>query len=120
MQRMIPKVVHLCLSDYDLAIDRTSKWGNPYKLDHQITKEDAIVLGDLSLEGKQVSRIQCIDLYKNYLNNNIELLACLPELEGKILGCWCKDKNGKGKRCHGDAIVEVFIEEVVNKKLFEY
>lgn len=116
----LPKVVHHRKSDYDVLIDRTTKWGNPFRRDHIITKEDAQVLDDINLEGMQVTRDQCIDLFKHYLEHNNELKECLPELNGKRLGCWCKNADGTGKRCHGDAIVEVFIEEVLNKDLFEY
>ena len=33
---------------------------------------------------------------------NIELINDLHELDGKILGCWCKPKP-----CHGDVIAEL-------------
>lgn len=116
----IPKVVHRNKSYYDVLIDRTTKWGNPYTRDHEITKEESFLLGDASTVGKIVTRDQCIDLYGMYLANNTELLACLPELEGKYLGCWCKNEDGKGKRCHGDEIVAAFIEHEIHNKLFEY
>jgi hypothetical protein len=32
-----------------------------------------------------------------------QLLADLHELEGKVLGCWCKPE----KSCHGDVLVEL-------------
>jgi hypothetical protein len=36
------------------------------------------------------------DAYEKHLNNTPELLARLPELRGKVLGCWCYPL-----RCHG-------------------
>lgn len=110
---MTPRVVHK-KEPHDLMVDRTTKWGNPFHIDHIITEADADVLQDQSLVGQQVTRDSCIALYKNYLKNNPELMESLSELDGKVLGCWCKPK-----RCHGDTIVEVWLEER-NKKLFEY
>ena len=101
-------------------IDRTTKWGNPFRRDHIITEEDAIALDDPKSIGLTVTRDQCIDLYKQYLLRNEELMKALPELDGQILGCWCKNEDGTGKRCHGDAIVEVFIDHLIHKELFEY
>lgn len=109
-----PTIVHLNKSRCDLVIDRRTKWGNPFTLDHVITEEDANVLGDPSRIGETVTRDECIDLFKNYLKHNEELLASLSELDNLVLGCWCKPK-----RCHGDAIVEIWLEER-NKNLFEY
>jgi hypothetical protein len=103
-----------------MMIDRTTKWGNPFHLDHVITKEEAEALGDPIVEGEVVTRDQCIDLYKQYLLHNEELMKALPELDGQILGCWCKNEDGTGKRCHGDAIVEVFIEQLIHQELFEF
>lgn len=33
------------------------------------------------------------------------LLKAIPELEGKVLGCWCKKKPTDV--CHGDVLVEL-------------
>ena len=30
----------------------------------------------------------------------------LCELRDKVIGCWCKDENGKGNSCHGDILVK--------------
>ena len=77
------KVVNLNTDDYDVYIGRPSKWGNPY------------------LIGKDGSRQEVIEKYKKRLLLNKKLLNDLHELEGKVLGCWCKPKP-----CHGDILVE--------------
>lgn len=59
-----------------------SKWANPYQI------------------GKDGSRHEVIMKY--LANMSPELIACLDELRGKILGCWCKPKA-----CHGDALVKI-------------
>jgi len=78
------KVVNLNIDNYDVYIGRpSSKWKNPY------------------LIGKDGSRKEVIEKYRKYLLSNKKLLNDLHELEGKILGCWCKPKP-----CHGDVLVK--------------
>ena len=69
-------VVHCKRESYDVYIGRGSKWGNPYS---------------------DVSREEAIFLYKRYFKENDELILALPELRGKVLGCYCAPKD-----CHGD------------------
>lgn len=78
------KVVHCKKEPYDIYIGRPSKWGNPYSI------------------GKDGTRRDVIKKYKNYILQNRDLLNSLPELKGKVLGCWCKPKA-----CHGDVLVEL-------------
>jgi len=78
------KVVHCKKEPYDVYIGRRSKWGNPFEI------------------GKDGTREQVIDKYREYILNKPELLADLHELDGKILGCWCKPSP-----CHGDVLVEL-------------
>jgi len=79
------RVVHCKKENYDIYIGRPSKWGNPFK------------------DG---TRKQVIEKYRKYILSNKELLDSLGELEGKILGCWCKPKS-----CHGDVLVELIEKE---------
>jgi hypothetical protein len=51
--------------------------------------------------GKDGTRDEVIEKYKQDLLNNPELLKQLPELKGKVLACWCKPE-----RCHGDVLLE--------------
>ena len=71
-------------SFYQVYIGRPSKWGNPFEI------------------GKDGTRKEVIKKYREYLLNNKELLACLPELKDKVLGCYCKPLA-----CHGDILVEL-------------
>ncbi len=75
------KVVHIKKQPYDVYIGRPSKWGNPFTTG---------------------SREQRIKRYKDYILQRRDLLDSLHELEGKVLGCWCKPKP-----CHGDVLVEL-------------
>ena len=111
------KVVHHAKNPYDVFIARPSKWGNPIKLREPITLENSIYLyGDNRREGFCPSRNEVIVLYDNYLRNNEELTKDLPELNGKVLACWCSPKL-----CHGNAIINYMNDlELERSNLFEY
>ena len=79
-----PLVVHCKRSPYDLYIGRPSKWGNPFQI------------------GRDGDRAQVIARYERWLEGQPELLAELPELAGKTLGCWCAPK-----RCHGEVLARL-------------
>ena len=68
----------------DVYIGRGSKWGNPFVI------------------GKDGSREEVIEKYKTHLLSNSNLIECLRELKGKTLVCFCKPKA-----CHGDFLCEV-------------
>jgi hypothetical protein len=84
----VTKVVHCKKEKYDIYIGRPSKWGNPFKI------------------GKDGTREEVIEKYWNYILKNKKLLSELNELEGKVLGCWCKPE-----KCHGDILVELLKEK---------
>lgn len=63
-----------------------SKWANPFPV-------------------KQFGREECIRRYEEWIKTQPELMEALPELEGKVLGCWCKPDA-----CHGDVLVKLISE----------
>jgi hypothetical protein len=77
-------VVHLKRSVFDVRIDRRSKWGNPFRIGHD---------GD---------RAEVIAKFEAYLATRPDLIAALPELKGKRLGCWCAPRP-----CHGDVLARL-------------
>ena len=81
---MMTTVVHCKRAKYDIYIGRPSKWGNPFVIGTDGTREEVVAK------------------YREYLLNNRELLAALEELEDKVLGCWCSPKA-----CHGDVLAEL-------------
>ena len=101
-------VVHCKRENYDVYIGRASgergKWGNPYS--HK---------QGTSAKYFKPTRKEAIDAYREYILNGEgkHLLNDLDELEGKVLGCWCKPD----KACHGDILVEI-IESRKQTKLF--
>lgn len=78
------RVVHCRRDSYNVYIGRPSKWGNPFRI------------------GPDGDRWEVIEKYRRYLLNNQSLLYDLPELDGKILGCWCYPHP-----CHGDVLIEL-------------
>lgn len=86
--------------------DRTTKWGNPFKL-KPLPNRGRYALGRRrALESEQ--RTQIVEMYK------IALLRCtegpwpalrdsLNELRGKNLACWCRP----GDVCHADVLLEL-------------
>lgn len=77
-------VVHCKRAPYDVYIGRPSKWGNPFVI------------------GKDGSRQMVIEKYKAWLLQQPKLMEDLHELRGKILGCWCHPQS-----CHGDVLAEL-------------
>jgi hypothetical protein len=52
------------------------------------------------MKGDESLRDLVCDKYAEWLMTQPQLLAKLPELKGKVLGCWCAPK-----RCHGDVLL---------------
>lgn len=84
---ILPTVVNRRREEFDVHIGRPSRWGNPF------------VIG---IDG---SRASVIAKYRRWILDNPALLARLPELSGKRLGCYCKPQA-----CHGDVLVDLFRE----------
>lgn len=84
---MKTRVVHCKREPYDVMIDRTTMFGNPYHLGPDCTRE------------------QSIEKYRVYfykrIHDDVYFLQAICELKGCVLGCWCKPRA-----CHGDVIVE--------------
>jgi hypothetical protein len=77
-------VVHCKKGAYDIYIGRPSKWGNPFKIGSDGTREEVI------------------EKYKKWFMQQPELVNSVSELKGKTLGCWCKPHS-----CHGDFLAEL-------------
>ena len=77
-------VVHCKRAAHDVYIGRPSKWGNPFVIGRDGTHDDVIAR------------------YEAWLLEQPELLAALPELASKTLGCWCAPRA-----CHGDVLARL-------------
>ena len=83
MMRVLNKRVDYILKD-SVYIGRPSKWGNPFVV------------------GRDGSRIEVIRKYEAWIREQGVLMACLGELRGKDLVCWCAPL-----KCHGDVLMEL-------------
>ena len=61
-----------------------SKWANPFPITPTFSREAAI------------------EKYRLWINSRPELLRALPELKGKVLGCWCVPE-----KCHAQTLAEL-------------
>lgn len=82
------KIVHCKRDDFDIYIGRPSKWGNPFKI------------------GKDGTRDEVIDKYEQWIKTQPNLMKALEELKGKTLGCWCAPTL----RCHGEVLRKLYNE----------
>lgn len=73
---------------YDVYVGRPTKWGNPFVI------------------GRDGSRELVIAKYRAWIQRQPALLAALPELKDKVLGCWCAPLA-----CHADVLVELANKE---------
>ncbi len=76
-------VVHR-MEAHDVFIGRPSKWGNPFVI------------------GRDGTRQEVIAKYRAWIVDQPELMAALGELRGKVLGCFCAPRP-----CHGDVLAEL-------------
>ena len=83
-------------ADRVVRIDRTTKWGNPFEVE------------------KDGDRSYVIESFgEHYLPRKPSLLEALPELQGKILACWCFPQ-----RRHGEVLLEA-IDRLGYERLME-
>ncbi|MEI6880393.1 MAG: DUF4326 domain-containing protein [Bacteroidota bacterium] len=99
---MPTRIVNLNKEPYDIYIGRGSKWGCPYT-----------VIKDRPTLAKEIvnSKEEALSKYKEYVLNSPELMESLDELDGKVLGCFCKPEL-----CHGDVLLEL----IAQKKLMAF
>jgi hypothetical protein len=88
------RVVHLGRESYDIYIGREYRRGK-YDLDKSPWRNHFEI-------GKDGDRAEVIAKYADWLPTQPQLIARLPELRGKVLGCWCAPKP-----CHGDVLVRL-------------
>ena len=77
-------VVNRKFSTFDIFIGRPSKWGNPFKI------------------GRDGTREEVIEKYRAWILTRPDLLAEIPTLRGKKLACYCSPA-----RCHGDVLAQL-------------
>lgn len=78
-----------------VKVDRSTKWGNPFRVGRDGDVEDCVDKFLLWLDGKPDGHALLLDAEK--------------ELRDKNLACWCKiwDENGLRVPCHADVLLEI-------------
>lgn len=85
-------VVHCKREAYDILIDRSTIWGNPFS--HKSGTAAKFLVG---------SREESIAAFERYLLGNPALMTLVKTfLRGKVLGCWCDPQP-----CHGHVLARV-------------
>ncbi len=82
---------------YDVYIGRGSIFGNPFS--H---------MDNTKAQYKVATREEAVERYREWIMTQPQILNKLPELKGKVLGCFCKPRA-----CHGDVLVELI--EIMEK-----
>lgn len=75
-----------------VAIHRPHKFGNPF----------THLEGGTLAKFKVATRAEAITAYERWIQTQPELLAALPELKGKVLGCYCRPLS-----CHGNILARL-------------
>ncbi len=76
------RVVNIRHEPCDVFIGRPSKWGNPFEISDKCPRELALLK------------------YEVHIRRRPDLIAALPELAGKRLGCYCHPLP-----CHGEVLI---------------
>jgi hypothetical protein len=98
---MTRAVVHCKKEKYDVYIGRAnprsglkaSIWANPFVI------------------GKDGTREEVMAKYRAWLPTQADLIARLPDLNSKVLGCWCAPEA-----CHGDILSQLANQGAQNAK----
>lgn len=88
-------VVHLHKQPYDVLIDRSTPWGNPF------THLDTRTLAKFKVATRSES-IRAFSEWAFYSEDRsaIWIREHVHELQGKTLGCWCMPRLS----CHGEVL----------------
>ena len=85
-------VVHCKREPYDVLIDRSTIWGNPFS--HKLGTRAKFLVD---------TRDEAIAQFDVWVRARPEFVAFVKqELRGKVLGCWCSPKA-----CHGDVLARI-------------
>ena len=84
MSEKKPAVVHCKKAKYDVYIGRPSKWGNPFVI------------------GRDGTREEVLQKYVHWILTQDHLIENVHKLRNKTLGCWCKPHA-----CHGDILTKL-------------
>ena len=82
------QVVNMKHEKCDVVVDRTTKWGNPFRM-----------VEDTHEERERVIQAYRVWLWQQIKTGKVGLIE-LAELRNERLGCWCAPK-----KCHADVLL---------------
>jgi len=88
------RVVRVNYEPHDVYIGRPSMWGNPFS--SKVGTMARFLVAD---------RAEALAKYEAWIRQQPILMASIPQLRGKRLGCWCAPNP-----CHGDVLVKLVKE----------
>lgn len=95
------------LPENTLCVDRTSRWGNPFVVGEDGTREECVRMFELLCSGYTcVSGKATIEKQHEFIKHAKEHLH---ELKGKNLACFCPivDKDNNPVPCHADILLKL-------------
>lgn len=106
MEPITRMVVHSAFEDYDVLIDRTTRYGNRY-WEFGASKDDPV-----EVKIKAFSKQVISDLETGKLS-----LWDIYNLKGKVLGCHCATPQNPDAPCHGRVLISMIpdVENVLRK-----
>lgn len=100
-----------------IKVDRTTKWGNPFKVGEPIERGSTLwpyldfLFGMRGLTTAEMTSMtllhaaDAVNCYERWLADQPALfLAAIEELRGHDLACWCKPD---APACHADALIDL-------------
>lgn len=89
-----------------VKVDRTTKWGNPFVMGEDGTREECIRRFTRMMSGKWCT--QCSVSVADQRAYRKRALAHIGELKGRNLACWCA-----GEPCHASVLLKIAAKNTV-------
>lgn len=81
-----------------VKVDRSTPWGNPYKVERGYIAEDAVIDFELAMKPQHYADpCDKVEASLQWIREHI------GELRGKNLACWCRT----GNPCHADVLLRL-------------
>jgi hypothetical protein len=103
-----------------VCVDRTTKWGNPFKVGENIRNDSPLwpYIADTIPGGARglvalapMTAEQAVALYSSWVVEQPHLMLSLGELAGRDLACWCPPPAvGEPDHCHAAYLIELVRE----------
>lgn len=89
-----------------VKVDRSTKWGNPFEVRRDGSREECVRLFAIMLSGHICISVRAglAELQRDY---TVMAKGQIKSLRGKNLACWCP----LDKPCHADVLLEIANEE---------